>query len=190
METETRRRELKEEAAIVLDFLPNGYINDPRPSHQKEPIVQAIGKEHFILFELVPKKGVFVQPHEEVYIGEGAREKIHHINGRLNINKLTLTAQNELNFVIAEIVKKQEQRFVQFFNMAQPLNTRVHQLEILPGLGKKHMWEILEQRQEKTFTSYADLKARVRLLSDPEKLLIKRILNELEGKEKHNVFVE
>ncbi|PIY60392.1 DUF655 domain-containing protein, partial [Candidatus Woesearchaeota archaeon CG_4_10_14_0_8_um_filter_47_5] len=78
----------REEQAFVLDFLPNGYVFDTRPSHVKTPIIQALGKTSFMLLELVPKKGVFVQPHEAVYIGEGKREKIHHINGRLAPSKL------------------------------------------------------------------------------------------------------
>ena len=73
----------KEETAVVLDFLPNGYPSDTRPMHMKTPIAQAIGKEHFTLLELVPKKGIFLQPYEEVYIGEGKREKIHHITCHL-----------------------------------------------------------------------------------------------------------
>jgi putative nucleotide binding protein len=66
----------------------------------------------------------------------------------------------------------------------------MHQLELLPGLGKKHMWEIIEARREDPFKSFADLKARVKLMPDPEKLVAKRILQELEGMEKHYIFVE
>ncbi|MBW3021879.1 DUF655 domain-containing protein [Candidatus Woesearchaeota archaeon] len=110
----------REEVVIVLDFLPNGYPFDTRPSYKKTPIVQAIGKENFTLLELVPKKGIFLQPYEEVYIGEGKREKIHHIIGKLDVNKLTGTARTELEFVVKELIKKNEQRFVDFFNKAQP----------------------------------------------------------------------
>ena len=55
--SETRQKS-KEETAIVLDFLPNGYPYDNRPMYKKTPIAQAIGKEHFVLLELVPKKGI------------------------------------------------------------------------------------------------------------------------------------
>ena len=65
----------REETVIVLDFLPNGYLNDNRPMHMKTSIAQAIGKNHFILLELVPKKGIHLQPYQEVYIGEGKRDK-------------------------------------------------------------------------------------------------------------------
>ncbi|HME87323.1 MAG TPA: DUF655 domain-containing protein [Candidatus Nanoarchaeia archaeon] len=181
---------MKEEKAIVLDFLQNGYSNDTRPSHRKTPIVQAMGSLNFTLLELVPKKDIFLQPLEEIYIGEGKRDKIHHIIGKLTIDKLTGTARSEIEFIIKDIIEKDEQRFVDFFNKAQPLTTRMHQLELLPGLGKKHMWEIIEERRVEPFKSLADLKSRVKLLPDPEKMVIRRILLELEGNEKHNLFVD
>ena len=180
----------KEETAIVLDFLPNGYPYDERPMYMKTPIAQAVGKEHFVLLEIVPKKGIHLQPFEEVYIGDGKRDKIHHIVGKIPISKLTATAKSELEFVIKDIIKKNEKRFIEFFNKAQPLSTRMHQLELLPGLGKKHMWQIIETRQEKLFDSFSDLKNRVKLMPDPEKTIVKRILQELEGAEKHKIFVD
>src|SRR3989338_3719441 len=180
----------KEETAIVLDFLPNGYPFDGRPTHLRSPIAQAIGKNHFVLLELVPKKGIHLQPHEEVYIGEGKREKIHHIVGKLPIDRLTATARSELDYIVKETVKKEEKKFVDFFNNAQPLSTRMHQLELLPGLGKKHMWGIIEERKGKPFESFDDIKKRVKLMPDPEKIIIKRVTLELQGKEKHRIFVE
>ena len=66
---------------------------------------------------------------------------------------------------------------------------RMHQLELLPGLGKKHMWEVLEARKEKPFESFEDIKNRVKLLPDPKSIIIKRILSEIEGKEKYQIFV-
>ena len=179
----------KEETVIVLDFLQNGYPFDDRPMYMKTPIAQAIGKNHFVLLELVPKKGVHLQPYKEVYIGEGKRDEIHHIVGKLPIIKLTATAKSELEFVIKDLVKKQEPRFVEWFNKSQPLSTRMHQLELLPGLGKKHMWQIVEARDDRSFESFKEMRERVKLMPDPEKIIVRRILNELEGKEKHNIFV-
>ncbi|MFH1054326.1 MAG: DUF655 domain-containing protein [Candidatus Woesearchaeota archaeon] len=187
---EGERRHTKEDTAIVLDFLPNGYPFDERPSHKKTPIVQAIGKNHFVLLELVPKKDISLQPNQEIYIGEGKRDKIHHIIGKLTVSKLTSTARSELNYVIKKLVEDNEKKFVNFFNLSQPLTTRMHQLELLPGLGKKHMWEILDQRKEKEFENFSDLKKRVNLMPDPEKIIIKRILKELDGNEKHHIFVD
>ena len=180
----------REEYVTVLDFLPNGYPFDTRPGYMKTPIVQAIGKIHFVLLELVPKKDVTLQPYEEVYIGEGKRDKIHHINGRLPAGKLTATAQAELGFVIANIVKANEQRFINFFNTAQPLSTRMHSLELLPGMGKKRMWELVEARDQKLFESFKEMRSRLKLMPDPEKAIEKRIILEISEPQKHYLFVE
>lgn len=178
----------REEHAIVLDFLQHGYVFDRRPSHKKSPIAQALGKRYFTLLELVPKQGVFLQPYDEVYIGADKREKIHHIQGKIPYDKLTGTAQNELPHIVQQLVEKREQEFVDFFNKAAPLTTRMHQLELLPGLGKKHMWEIIEERKEKPFESFEDIKKRVKLMPDPKKIVVKRIVSEIQGNEKHRVF--
>jgi putative nucleotide binding protein len=187
---ENEELKAREEYVIVLDFLPHGYPFDKRPIHKKTPIVQAIGKKHFTLLELVPKKDIFLQPYQEIYIGEGKRDEVHHITGKLPVDKLTHTAKKELEFVVKDVVNKNPKNFIGFFNKAQPLTTRMHQLELLPGLGKKHMWQIIEERKDKEFEDFKDLKSRVKLLPDPEKAVIKRILSELTGKEKYCLFVE
>lgn len=181
---------IREQKVLVLDFLPNGYPLDPRPSHKKTAIVQVIGKDHFTILELVPKKGITLKLMQEVYIGPDKRDEIQHIVGRLPLHKLTGTAKQELEFVIKEIVHTNQTKFIEFFNKAQPLSTRMHQLELLPGLGKKHMWEIIEAREEKPFENFADIKSRVKLMPDPEKTVVKRIISELEGNEKYHLFVE
>ncbi|MBW3012352.1 DUF655 domain-containing protein [Candidatus Woesearchaeota archaeon] len=179
----------KEEYAYILDFLPNGYPFDRRPGHKRSAVAQALGKEHFTLLELVPKKDIFLQPYEEVYIGDEKREKIHHISGSLPFEKLTVSAANELKYVVKQIVETTPEKYVKFYNEAGPLSTRMHMLELIPGIGKKHMWELLEERQVKPFASFDDIKKRVKLMPDPENGIIRRILLELEGKEKRRIFV-
>jgi putative nucleotide binding protein len=51
------------------------------------------------------------------------------------------------------------------------------------------MWEILETRRDKPFTSFEDIKKRVKLIPDPEKLIVKRILAELNNEDKYKLFV-
>jgi putative nucleotide binding protein len=184
------RERVREENAIVLDFLPHGYPFDTRPMHRKTAIAQAIGKENFTLLEVVPKKGINLQPNEEIYIGEGKRDKVHHVSGRIPSEKLTQTAKGELEYVITELVRKNKQRFVDFFNNSGAISTRRHQIELLPGIGKKHMWEIIEARKEKTFESFEDIKKRVNLLPDPEKAIVKRILAEINEEDKYRLFTK
>lgn len=183
---QTPIRQIREEEAIVLDFLPNGYPDSNVPLFRRTAIAQAIGTSHFSLLELVPKKGVFLQPLDTVYIGDGKRDQIHHISGKLNYDKLTQTAKLGVEPMIKDLVKKNETMFVNFFNNSSALSVRMHQLELLPGLGKKNMQKILELRRDEPFKSLADIKARAKI--DPERLIVHRIVDELEGREKHNLF--
>lgn len=176
---------MKEEHAIVLEYLPNGY-----PLEKKMmPIVQAIGQSNLTLLELVPRRGETLEIGEKVYIGEGSRDKIYYILGRLKREKLTEPAKEQLKAFVNEVVKADEKRFVNFFNNAMAINKRIHQIELLPGLGKKHMQEILKQRAEKEFESFEDMKKRVQNLPDAEKAVEKRIIQELTNMERNNLFV-
>jgi len=183
-----------EDYAIILDYLPLGYVKEGSNSYKRKPVAQAIGTEEFTLLELTPKENVNLDIHEKVYIGAEKRDKIARVNRRLPFNKMTSTARIEVNYVIEEIIKEKEDKFVQFFNEAGPISTRLHQIELLPGIGKKHMWDIIQARKEAPFQNFEDVKKRVPMLSDPVKLIAKRIHLELEaaedrkGKKKYILF--
>jgi len=175
----------KEEFAIILDYLPNGY-----PLEKKMmPVAQAIGKKNLVLLELVPRRGISLEIGEEAYIGDGKRDKIYYILGRLHREKLTEPAKNQLQEFIKKIVKEREKEFISFFNKSEAINKRLHQIELLPGFGKRHMQEILKQREEKEFESFEDMKKRIQNLPDPEKAVQKRIFVELINLERQNLFV-
>lgn len=176
----------KEEQAIVLEYLPNGY-----PLERKMmPVVQAIGENNLTLLELVPRRDVKLEIGQKVYIGEGKREEIYYVLGRLPREKLTEPAKEQLQEFIKRIVKEREAEYVQFFNNADAINKRIHQIELLPGLGKKHMREILDQREEKPFESFEDMKQRIPNFPDPERAVEKRIIQELTEMERYNLFVQ
>lgn len=175
----------QEENGIVLDFLPHGQPM----SKSRRPIAQVLGKDHFVLLEVQPKQGVFLQPGEKVYLGREKREKIHHVLGRIPITALTRSAKLELRHQLEEVVGEKEERFVEFFNKSGPVSMRLHSLELLPGIGKKHMWAIIEERKDKEFESFAEIVARVDLMPDPKKTIVKRIIEEMEGADKHHLFV-
>ena len=114
----------------------------------REPVAYAIGEDQFKLFELVPKAGLTIGVGDRVYIGKDLdlRQEVLHVKRRISFNELTNAAQSELSFVIMQIIKAHEPRFVTFFNEAQAITTRFHMLELLPGLGKKTMWALIEER--------------------------------------------
>ncbi len=109
---------------------------------------------------------------------------------RVSYEELTAAAQTELPFVVLEIIKQNEARFVKFFNEAQAITTRFHMLELLPGLGKKTMWAIIEERKKGPFKSFEDIAKRVTSLKHPEKVIAKRIEIELsDPSQKYHIFV-
>lgn len=175
----------KDDYALVLDYLAHGY---PMEGNMK-PVVQAIGLTHLSLLELAPMRGVQIVPKEKVYIGPEKRDKIYYIIGRLRVENLTETAKIQLQEFVSSYVGEREQEFVQFFNNASAMNTRLHQLELLPGFGKKHTQEVLEVRNEKQFSSFDEIKQRVKSIPDPKKAIEKRILEELTENPRQRLFV-
>lgn len=176
----------KEEYAIIIDYLPYGYPLEGK----MVSIAQAIGEKNLVLLQLVPRKGISLQLKERVYIGEGKRDKIYYILGRLPKDKLTENAKIQMQEFIEKLVIDKEKEFVAFFNKAEAINTRIHQLEMLPGFGKKHTTEILKSREEKEFDSFDDIKKRLPNIPDPKKAVEKRIMEELMEEQRHNLFVK
>lgn len=174
----------KEEHVIVLDFLAEGYPGRRHP----EPIAQGVGT-HFTLLELVAREDISLEPGQEVYIGEGKREKIKYIKGTLKLKELTNFANDNLEDAINKIIEKREDEFVKFFNKGGMITPRMHQFQLLPGIGRKHVSDMLDARKQKDFESLDDIKKRVKLFPDPKKVLTKRIKKELEGNEKYYLFV-
>ncbi|MCL5239075.1 MAG: DUF655 domain-containing protein [Candidatus Marsarchaeota archaeon] len=173
---EIHEHEGLEEYALVLDYLASGKSFSVKP----EPLVQLVGETKFTLLEAVPKVSD-IKVRERVYIGKGDRDKIALIKSRIMYNDLTQVAKNELPGAIVDIIKQNEAKFVGIFNTASSLNIRMHSLELLPGVGKKHLAAILKAREEKDFSSFKDISERVSLLQDPIKLLTERVIAELKG---------
>jgi putative nucleotide binding protein len=179
----------KEEFAYILDYLPYGRTDDNRPMYQKKPLAQGIGEKHFVIVEMMTKENAIPRSHDRVYIGEGDRPVIDHVKRRITFSELTNSAQMELPGAIEKIILSDEKRFLNFFNEAYPITTRLHMLELLPGIGKKLMWAIIEERKKGKFESIAQLVSRVKGLHAPEKLFMNRILEELKDENiKYRIF--
>ena len=147
---------LMEEYAYVLDFLPEGRPFD----RVKEPTAYVMGANYFALLEVSIKPNVRLNLKDKVVVGKTGRDVVLRIKRRIGYDDLTSTAKSVIEEVIPTIVKDNEKKFVDFMNRCGPLTLRQHQLELLPGLGKKHMWEVLKERKGKPFESFQDLKSR------------------------------
>jgi putative nucleotide binding protein len=175
----------KDEWSIVLDFLSQGHSGMDR----SQPVAHVIGEEYFSLLEVIIRDDITLKAGDRIYIGDGKRDKVKYIRGRITIDDLTVSARGELEDTIEDIIKKNPGKILNFFNISGNITTRLHQLELLPGIGKRHLWAILDERKVKPFDSFEDVKKRVPLLPDPEKMVIKRIIEELQDKDKYRVFV-
>ena len=179
-----------EDYARILDYLPQGLPDERK--FKREPVAYALGEAQFKLFELVPRPDAKMTAGDRVYIGKDLdlRQEILHVKRRISYNELTNAAQSELPYVVMEIIKANEPRFVRFFNEAQSITTRFHMLELLPGLGKKTMWGIIEERKKGPFKDFEDVGKRVPMAHQVDKLIAKRIEEELSNQnEKYRLFV-
>lgn len=174
--------------AVVLDYLPHGRADDDRPQYQKSPVAYALGKDDFRLVELqVDKEGapgiddeVAIDPPEEAF------KRVRYVD----YDDLSGGARSEIDYVVEDIVEEHEQRFVDFYNDAQPITLRLHQLNLLPGIGKKLRNTILDERKRNPFESFEDLEERVAGLHNPQQVLVDRILEELREEDlKYRLFV-
>lgn len=175
-----------EEYAYILDFLPRGRPG-ARQSYRAGTLVQMVGEDFFTLLEAVAKEGITLSPSDRVYVGKEGRKEITYIMGRIGYEELTSTAKLELSDVVEKAILNREKDFVEFFNTARAVTPRMHSLELIPGIGKKYMWLIINEREKRPFESFEDLQTRTNI-PEPAKLLRKRVLEELSGESKYRLF--
>jgi len=190
---ERRAQREYEEYAYILDYLPVGYgpslLATRRPRETpRGPIIQAIGEKYFMLLELAPIPGFELKAGDRIPLVRDLESQLIRVTRRLTYDELTLNARSELPEIIRKIVLSREREFVDFFNNAQPLTTRMHSLELLPGIGKKLLWKILEERRRKPFESFEDIYNRVKI--DPVRAICDRVVDELRGEQRHYLFVK
>ena len=175
-----------EEYAYVLDFASQGKS---KTVHGRDGIIiVALGEERLTLLEILGVDDSSFDIGERIYIGKEGRTKVQSVLGKLDYEQITGTAQSELENVVNTIVTKNEQRFVNYINNAQPLTPRKHSLELIPGIGKTYLKLIIEQINKQKFLNYKDMEERAGL-KEPVNHLSKRILEEIAGETQFRLFV-
>jgi putative nucleotide binding protein len=175
-----------EEYAYVLDYNLRGKSSTVRG--REGLIIQGIGEEHLTLLELLGVQNMTFEVGERVYIGREGRDKVMSVLGRLEYDDISQSAKNDLPIIVEKIVIHNEKRFVDYLNNTQPITPRIHALELIPGIGKTYMLHIIKEREKKRFETFADIQSRVGL-RDPAKLIVKRIVDEIAGQARMNLFV-
>ncbi len=176
-----------EEYAFVLDFNSRGKSSTVRG--RDGIIVTAIGEDRLTILEVLGVPNSTFEIGEKIYIGKEGRTKVLSVLGKLDYEKISSSAQSELEPIVETIVTVNESKFIEYLNKAQPLTPRIHALELIPGIGKTYMKSMLEEREKKNFESYQDLQERVGL-KEPVKHISERIMDEITGQSRMNLFVK
>jgi putative nucleotide binding protein len=187
MSDSEREGEGNGDEAVVLDFLPHGRTADDRPQYEKEPLAYVLDVGTFQLSELVVDGDAGVSIGDRIEVdGNPDVDRVR----RIDYDDLPGGAQSELEYAVADLVEAEEERFVDFYNDAQPITLRLHQLDLLPGVGKKIRNGVLDGRKRRPFEGFDDLEARVDGLHNPQDVLVERILEELREEDlKYRTFV-
>lgn len=172
--------------AVVLDVLPTGRPDDNRPAHKISPLAFTLGESDFTLSELTLADESDIGFNDRISLDNDDIEASHEVA----FDGLSSAARSELEYAVEAVIDHDEQRFVDFYNDAQPITLRLHQLNLLPGIGKKLRNSILDERKREPFESFEELIERVAGLHKPREILIERILEELREEDlKYRIFV-
>ncbi|TFH29745.1 MAG: DUF655 domain-containing protein [Promethearchaeota archaeon] len=175
---------------FVLDILQHGGVD--KAGHSWHPISQVIEVPSYRLLEVnLNKKLIPDLILNQKILYQGTEDSpLGRVNKVLKYDDLTLASITTLQSVLETYVKENEKIFVEFINSAGPITLKRHSLEILPGVGKKIMWEIINFREKHPFTSFKEIRENVPGFK-PVEVIAKRIIEELSDEDqKRFLFVK
>lgn len=174
----------------ILDILQHGGVD--KAGHSWHPICQVIEVPTFRLLEVnLNKKFIPDLKLQQKLIYEGSEESpLGRVNKELKYDDLTHASSTTILEILENYVDEHEQKYVEFINTAGPITLKRHSLEILPGVGKKLMWEIINYREKHPFTSFKEIHENVPGFR-PREILARRIVEELsDPDQKRFLFVK
>ncbi|WP_280586587.1 DUF655 domain-containing protein [Halorubrum sp. Boch-26] len=160
---------------VLLDVLPNGRPDDDRPPSRKSPVAYGLGIDSFRLYELALDEDADAAVSDRIGLDGSAVGRYHEVS----YDELTRNAAAEVEYAVEAIVDADEARFVDFYNEAGPITLRLHQLNLLPGIGKQLRNNVLDERKRGPFESFAEVSERVSGLHRPREVIVERIVEEI-----------
>jgi putative nucleotide binding protein len=162
--------------AVLLDVLPNGRPDDDRPPSRKTPVAYGLGTESFRLYELSLDDETEASVSDRIALDGPAVGRYREVE----YDDLTRNAAAEVEYAVEAIVDADEERFVDFYNEAGPITLRLHQLNLLPGVGKQLRNNVLDERKRGPFESFDEVSERVSGLHRPREVIVERIVEEVQ----------
>lgn len=165
---------------VILDILLHGHPEEDKPSWSKTPIAQVLTFPDFVLYEVKCNRDSEIKIQEkntyEVFL---IQNKLKEVLKKIDYKDLTNTSKALIQPILEKEILNYEEEFLNFFNNSTSITPRMHSLKLLPGIGQKHMWELIEARNRQKFTTFQDITDRTSL-SHPTKQLAQRIIKELQ----------
>ena len=173
---------------IILDILPHGHPSEDKPSWAKTPLVQVITLPDFVLYEVKTDKHNTPKIQEKkTYEEFQESNKLKDVLKKIDYNALTATSKALIQPLLEKEVLIYEEIFINFFNNSTSITPRMHALKLIPGIGNKHMWDIINARERQKFVTFQDIADRTSL-SYPARQIALRIIKELQREEKYYLF--
>ncbi len=164
----------------ILDLLLHGHPEEDKPSWSKTPIAQVLTFPDFVLYEVKCNRDSEIKVQEkntyDVFLNQN---KLREVIKKIDYKDLTNTSKALSQPILESEVLNYEEEFINFFNNSTSITPRMHSLKLLPGVGQKHMWEIIEARNRQKFTTFQDISDRTSM-SNPAKQISLRIIKELQ----------
>lgn len=165
---------------VILDILLHGHPEEDKPSWSKTPLAQVLTFPDFVLYEVKINRDSDIRVQEKNTYEEFIKQnKLRDVLKKIDYDDLTNTSKALIQPILEKEVLNYEEEFIAFFNSSTSITPRMHALKLLPGIGQKHMWEILEERGRQNFVTFQDIADRTSI-SNPAKLIAQRIIKELQ----------
>lgn len=171
---------------IYEDFLPAG-VKSSDSFRKRYQVITVVGTEKFSILRCFLKNQLNTVAMGETVDLEEQKNNFQLVK-KLKPTEWSSLLKGEIEDAISQIVKNNEIKYVDFFNTAHLITTKLHQLKLLPGVGEKRLVQILKIRDQQPFLSYEDIEERLAL--NPVELITKRILEELETEQKYILFTK
>ncbi len=173
--------------SFVIDFYPHGKTLSRRDSGSYNPVAVVITSDFFDFYDVRLAMGTPIKIEDRLVL-TSRNPKIKKLF-MTKYSQLSSSALDNLPNTVRKIVNTSETRFIKFLNESHPLTSQMHQLQLLPGIGQKRMWAILEARKLTKFSSFEDFAKRSGI-SDPIAIFVNRILQEIENSPKYRLFTK
>jgi len=173
---------------VLLDVLPNGRPDDDRPQYRKSPVAYGLGTDAFRLYELTLDEEADVSVSHRLALDGPAVGRYREVS----FDDLTRNAAAEIEYAVEDTSSRamRSGSSLLLHDEAGPITLRLHQLNLLPGIGKQLRNKVLDERKRGPFESFEEVSERVTGLHHPREVLVERIVEEIHEEDlKYRRFV-